>query len=725
MKTTSLHLVSAGLLLAVATHAAAAGVVALDDGNPFFQPSTLPLQYPAFDRIHDADFRPAFEAGMAEQLAEIAVIANNPEAPSFDNTIVAMERSGRLLDRVRTTFSNISAANTNPEMQKIQTEMSPKLSKHRDAIFLDPALFARVKALYDQRATLGLDGESAQLLARTYTQFVRAGAPLSEADKTSLRELNGKLSSLTTQFQQNVLKATQAAAIVVDDVRLLDGFSEPQIAAAANAAKTRGLDGQWLITMQNTTIQPALAQLKNRGLRERIYKASSHRGIGGPLDNTAIVADIVKLRAERARLLGYPSHAAYVLEDETAGSVAAVNRMLGELAPAAVANAKKEAAEIQALIDAQARAGQGKPFKLQPWDWAFYAEQVRAQRYAFDEAQVRPYFELDHVLKDGVFYAAHELYGLSFKERSDLPVYQPDVRVFDVFDRDGTQLGIFIADYYARDSKQGGAWMNAYVSQSGLFGLKPVVANHLNIPKPSAGQPTLLSFDEVTTAFHEFGHALHGLFSAVQYPSLSGTAVPRDFVEYPSQYNEMWARNPTVLAHYARHYQTGEPLPQALLDKVLAASKFGEGFKTTEYIAAASLDQSWHQLAAGTTPAASAVLAFETAALKKAGLDFEPVAPRYHTSYFSHVFSGGYSAGYYAYLWSEVLARDTEHWMNTHGGLQRANGDFLRAKVLSRGRSADVLSLFKDFYGQDPDIGPLLEHRGLAPVTAKRAKARP
>ena len=716
MKILQLLTVLSTLMLTIPVQAAT-----LDAANPFARASTLPLQYPAFDKIHDGDFRPAFEAGMAEQRAEAAAIARNPEAPTFDNTLVALERSGGLLDRVQTVFSNINAANTNSEMQKIQTEMSPKLAAHRDAIFLDAALFARVQMLYEQRAKLGLDAESAQLLKRTYTQFIRAGSPLSDVDKTRLRELNAQLSSLTTQFQQNVLKATRNAAVVVDDVKLLDGFSEPQIAAAANAAnaaKVRELDGKWLIAMQNTTIQPALAQLKNRALRERIYTASIGRSVGGAFDNTAVVAQIVRLRAERAKLLGYSSHAAYVLEDETAGSVAAVNKMLGELAPPAVANAKKEAADIQKLIDAQARVEHGKSFKLEPWDWAFYAEQVRAAKYAFDEAQVRPYFELDHVLKDGVFYAAHELYGLSFTERSDLPVYQPDVRVFDVTDRDGSPLGIFIADDYARDSKQGGAWMNAYVSQSGLFGWKPVVANHLNIPKPSAGQPTLLSFDEVTTLFHEFGHALHGLFSNVQYPSLAGTAVPRDFVEYPSQYNEMWARDPKVLANYAKHWQTGEALPQALADKVLAAAKFNQGFKTTEYLAAAIADQRWHQLAEGKTPAAKDVPAFEDAALKQAGVAFAPVAPRYHTTYFSHVFSGGYSAGYYAYLWSDVLARDTEHWMKTHGGLQRANGDFLRAKVLSRGRSADVLTLFKDFYGQDPDIAPLLENRGL--VLAKK-----
>jgi peptidyl-dipeptidase Dcp len=713
MKTSTLIPTLTGLALMLCVQATSADVMPLATDNPFATESTLPLQYPAFDRIHDADFRPAFEAGMAAQRAEIDAIAHNPDAPTIDNTLVAMERSGRLLARVQTVFSNIRAADTDPEKQKIQAEMSPKLSAHRDAIYLDAALFARVKTLYDGRATLGLDGESAQLLKRTYTQFVRAGAPLSDEDKATLKELNRTLASLTTKFQQNVLKGTQAAAVEVDDATQLDGLSEPQIAAAAQAANARGLDGKWLIAMQNTTIQPTLAHLKNRALRQRIYETSSHRNIGGEFDNTTVVADLVRLRAQRAKLLGYPNHAAYVLEDETAGNTTAVNKMLSQLAVPSVANAKKEAADIQKMIDSQAAATKTKPFRLEPWDWAFYAEQVRAQRYAFDDAQVRPYFELDHVLEDGVFYAAHELYGISFKERSDLPVYEPDVRVFDVIDRDGSVLAIFIADYYARDSKQGGAWMNAYVSQSGLFGLKPVVANHLNIPKPSPGQPTLLSFDEVTTMFHEFGHALHGMFSNVQYPSLAGTAVPRDFVEYPSQYNEMWARDPKVLANYAKHYQTGEPLPKELIDKVLAATRFDQGFESTEYLAAATLDQHWHQLGVGQTPDAAGVVAFEKKTLKQTGFDFEPVAPRYHSDYFSHIFAGGYSAGYYAYLWSEVLARDTEHWIKTHGGLQRSNGDFLRAKVLSRGRSADVLTLFKDFYGQDPEIGPLLEHRGL------------
>ncbi|MBZ5631103.1 MAG: M3 family metallopeptidase, partial [Acidobacteriia bacterium] len=456
-----------------------------------------------------------------------------------------------------------------------------------------------------------------------------------------------------------------------------------------------------------------LEQLRNRALREKIYQASIGRADGGTYDNTAVVAQIVKLRAEKATLLGYPDYAAYGLADETAGTPAAVNQMLARLVPPALANAKKEAADNQKLIDEQASAGNGTPFTLQPWDWAFYAEQVRKARFGFDQSEVKPYFELNHVMQDGLFYAMHELYGLSFKERHDLPVYQPDVRVFEVFNADGSPLGLFLADYFARDNKRGGAWMSNYVEQSGLFGLKPVVVNNLNIPKPPQGQPTLLTFDEVSTMFHEFGHALHGLFSDVNYPSLSGTSVPRDFVEFPSQYNEMWAREPMVFAHYAKHYQTGAPMPQALLDKVLAAEKFGQGYATTEYIAAALLDQAWHQITAAQAPSADKVMAFEAAALAKDGVEYAPIPPRYHSTYFSHAFAGGYAAGYYAYIWSEVLARDTEKWFHTHGGLQRANGDFLRAKVLSRGRSANPEVLFEHFYGGPPDIGPLLEHRGL------------
>lgn len=684
--------------------------------NPFQHPSTLPYQLPPFDKIKDSDYRPAFEAGMREELDEVAAIANNPKAPSFDNTIVALERSGRLLTRVDTVFSNLNQCNTDDEMQKIDTEMSTKLSAHQDAILLSSALFARVDALYEQRASLKLDPESLQLLERYHTQFVRAGAGLPDAAKTQLRKMNEQLAALTTQFKQNVLKATREHAVVIDSVDELKGLSNEQIGAAANAAAARGLAGKWVLTLQNTTNQPLLESLQNRALRERVYRASIARGTDGDTDNTVVIAQIVKLRAERAKLLGYPNHAAYRLADEAAENPANVSKMLNQVAPAALARAKADAADLQKLIDADAAANHTEKFTLQAWDWPYYAEALRKQRYDFDQAQVAPYFELNRVLRDGVFYAAHELYGLTFKERTDLPVYQADVRVFEVFDRDSKPLGLFLGDYYARDNKGGGAWMNSYIKQSKLFDLKPVVANHLNIPKPAAGQPTLLTFDEVRTLFHEFGHAIHGMLSDVRYPLLAGTSVPRDFVEYPSQYNEMWAHDPKVLAHYARHYETGAPMPQDLLNKVLAAQKFDQGYATTEYLAAAMLDQAWHTIDVAHAPAARDVASFEAKALKKAGIDYAPVPTRYHSPYFSHIFAGGYSASYYAYLWSEVLARDTGAWLLAHGGLTRANGDRLRAKVLSRGRTEDPEKLFEDFYGRGPDIEPLLEYRGLAEV---------
>jgi peptidyl-dipeptidase Dcp len=689
--------------------------------NPFAKPSTLAFHLPPFDRIHDGDYLPAFAAGMSEQLQEAKRIARNPEPPTFQNTIVALERSGQLLDRVRTTFSNLNACNTNPQMQQIDTETAPKLTAQRDAIFLDPALWSRVKTLYDERGSLNLDAESLQLLTRYHTLFVRAGARLSPEQQARLRDLNKEISSLTTRFKQNVLKATAEGAVVVDNVADLDGLSKEQIGAAAQAAATRGMAGKWLIPLQNTTNQPVLAQLTNRALRERIYKASIARGTSGATDNSAVIAQLVKLRAERAALLGYPSHAAYQLEDESAGTPAAVSSMIGQVAPAALARAREEAAEMQKLIDAQARAAGTPSFTLEPWDWFFYSEQVRKARYDFDQASVAPYFELDHVLKDGVFYAAHQLYGLNFRERTDLPLYQQDVRVFEVSDADGKPLALFLADYFARDNKQGGAWMSGYVQQSRLMHQKPVVANHLNIPKPQAGQPVLLTFDEVTTMFHEFGHAVHGMLSNVHYPLLSGTAVPRDFVEYPSQYNEMWAREPAVVAHYARHYQTGAPMPPELLEKVLAAQKFNQGYATVEYLEAALLDQAWHQITAAQAPPAKDVQAFEVAALEASGLDYPPVPPRYHSTYFAHIFESGYSAGYYAYLWSEVLARDTGQWFHTHGGMTRANGDYLRSHILSRGRSEDPQTLFREFYGRAPDIAPLLEYRGLAEASGGQA----
>ena len=711
----------ASLLIAWLAHAgasaamAASGAGAMSPDNPFAQPSSLPYQLPPFDRIHDADYRPAFVDGMAAQRVEIDAIAHNPNAPTFANTVVALERCGRLLDRVATVFFNLNNANGDEEMLKIETEMAPLLSAHDDAIHLDPVLFARIDALYAQRTQLNLEPESLQLLERYYSQFVRAGARLSDADKTQLRHFNQQLSSLTTQFRQNVLKSSRDAAVVVERESELNGLSAPQISVAADAAEARGLPGKWLIALQNTTTQPALAQIKNRQLRRRIYQASIARAIGGSNDNTAIIAQFVRLRAQRATLLGYPNHAAYVLQDETAGNAQAVDAMLRQIASAALRRARQRAAQIQRLIDAQAAAAHRKSFTLQPWDWDYYSEQLRKVKYDFDVAQVKPYFELNRVVQDGLFHVAHQLYGLSFQERHDLPAYQSDTRVFEVFDADGSPLALFLADYYARDNKQGGAWMNTFVAQSKLFGLKPVVVNNLNIPRPAAGAPTLLTFAEVRTLFHEFGHALHGMLSNVEYPLLSGTNVPRDFVEYPSQYNEMWARDPAVLANFAHHNQSGEPMPPALLDKVLAAQNFDQGYLTTEYIEAATIDQAWHQIDAAQSPRADQVMSFEAAALKTHGLAYRPVPPRYHSPYFLHIFSGGYSAGYYAYLWSEVLARDTGAWLQRHGGLTRANGDYLRTMILSRGRTEDPQKMFQQFFGGPPDIAPLLEYRGLTP----------
>ncbi len=675
--------------------------------NPFFAPSTLPYQLPAFDKIKNEDYTPAFTEGMRQQIAEVDAIANSADAPSFDNTIVAMERSGQLLTRVSNVFFNLTGANTNDAMEAIQLDLSPKLSAHNDAILLNGKLFQRVKTLYDARDSLGLDAESKRLLERYHTDFIRAGAQLSDADKEKLKALNSQLATLSTTFSQNVLKETNAGAVVVDDRAELAGLSDNQIAAAAEAAKARNLPGKYVIALMNTTSQPSEASLENRALRQRLYEASVNRGShGGEFDNREVIIKIAKLRAERAALLGYPNHATYVLEDETARTTTAVNKLLSDLAPPAVANARREAADMQKLIDKD-KGG----FKLAAWDWAYYAEKVRQQRYDFDEAQLKPYLELDSVLQNGVFYAANQLYGLTFKERKDLPVYNPDVRVFEVFDADGQPLALFLADMYARGNKRGGAWMNEYVSQSGLFGTKPVVANHLNIPKPPEGQPTLLTFDEANTMFHEFGHALHGMFSHVKYPRFSGTNVPRDFVEYPSQVNEMWATWPSVLANYAKHYQTGAPMPKELLDKVLATQKFNQGFATTEYLAAALLDQRWHQLAPNQIP--TDALAFEASSLKSAGVDFAPVPPRYRSTYFSHIWGGGYSAGYYAYLWSEVLDADSVEWFKKNGGLTRANGDHFRNTLLSRGGSADAISLFHDFSGREPYVEPLLERRGL------------
>ena len=720
MKTPIALALAAAISMALPVHAEQAATdakpaaTAAMTANPFAKQSTLAYQYPPFDQIKDTHYAPAFDAGMAEQLAEMDAIANSKEAPTFANTIVPMEKSGQLLGRVQAVFFNLSGANTNEALQKIQSEYAPKLSAHFDAIALNGKLFARVQKLHDEREKLGLDAQDARLLERYYLDFVRAGAKLSEADKTKLKAMNSELATLQTQFSQNLLKETNDMAVVVDTREELKGLSDDAIAAAAEAAKARKLEGKYVIALMNTSGQPALSSLENRALREKIQKASVTRGSrGGEWDNRAIIAKVAKVRAERAKLLGYPNHAVYVLEDETAKTVPVVNKLMADMAPAAVANAKREAADMQAVIDRE-KGG----FQLAAWDWSYYAEKVRKEKFAYDEQELRPYFELESVLNNGVFYAANRLYGLTFKPRTDLPVYQEDVKVYEVFDADGTPLAIFVADWYARSSKRGGAWMNEYVSQSDLFGLKPVVANHLNIPKPPKGEPTLMTFDEVTTMFHEFGHALHGMFSDGKYPRLAGTNVPRDFVEYPSQVNEMWATYPEVLKNYAKHYKTGELVPQALLDKVLAAQKFNQGFATTEYLAAAMLDQAYHQITPEQAPTADTLLAFEADALTKAGVNYAPVPPRYRSTYFSHIV-GGYSAGYYAYLWSEVLDADSVKWFEEKGGLKRENGDHFRKTLLSRGGADDAMNLCRAFRGRDPDVKPLLERRGLlaAPET--------
>jgi len=682
--------------------------------NPLFGTSPLSLRYPQFDQIQDTHFAPAFDAGMAEELREIEAITGQTDAPSFENTIIALQQSGRLLRNAQRIFYNLNATDTNDARQQLNRDYAPKFSAHRDAIMLNDALFARVDAVYQQRETLGLDAESLRLVERYHTAFVRAGAQLDATQKARLKDINGQLASLGAQFSDAVLDEVNASALTVDTVEELDGLSPAQISAAAEEAKARGLTGQYVLTLLNTTGQPLLPQLNHRPTRERLHRASVARGSrGNAFDTTGIVADVLRLRDERAKLLGYANHAAFVLADETAGSIEAVNTMLGQLAPAAVANARREGADLQAMID-QEQAAKGEPsFALEPWDWAYYTDKLRQARYDFDDNQLKPYFELRNVLENGVFYAATRLYGISFQANDTLPKYHPDTWVYDVFDSDGSPLAIFIFDPYARASKRGGAWMNAYVTQSRLEGSKPVVANHLNIPKPPAGEPTLLTWDEVTTAFHEFGHALHGMFSDVTYPYFSGTSVPRDFVEFPSQVNEMWAEWPEILANYAKHHETGEPLPQALLERKLASGTFNEGFATTEYLGAAMLDQYLHQLPSERLPEGHQVMAMEAEALKAAGLDYAAVPPRYRTPYFSHIM-GGYSAGYYAYIWSEVLDANTVQWIKANGGLKRENGDRFRQTLLSRGGSKDAAQLFRDFTGHDPQIEPLLVKRGLA-----------
>lgn len=683
--------------------------VPADAGNPLLQVSGLPYDMPAFDRIRNEHYLPAYEQAMQIHQSEIQAIATLEAAPDFENTIVAMERAGQDLSRVARIFNNVNGAHTNPDMQAVQRELAPRLAAHNDSISLNQDLFERVSAVYEQRDQLALDAESYRLLERYYTDFVRSGARLDEAQKDRLREINSQLAALGASFSQNVLADVNASAVVVDTREELAGLSEAQIQAAADTAASRGLDGKYVITLLNTSGQPPLAQLENRALRERIFKASIARGSrGAEFDTTGILSETLKLRAERAQMLGFATHADFVLAEQTAGSTQVVNDLLSGMAPVAVANARAEGAEIQRVIDET----EAESFELQAWDWDFYAEKVRRERYAFDESEVRPYFELNSVLQNGVFYAAGQVYGLSFVRRDDLPTYHPDVQVWEVFDKDGRGLGIMLGDFYSRSSKRGGAWMNSYNIQSGLLGGNKVIGNHLNITKPPAGEPTLMTFDEVTTLFHEFGHVLHGLFSDVTYPRFAGTAVPRDFVEFPSQVNEMWATWPQVLENYARHYQTGERIPQALLDKVMAAAQFNEGFRTTEYLAASIIDMALHQLPPEQIPAGDQVMDFEAQVLRDAGLDYAPVPPRYRAPYFSHIM-GGYAAGYYSYIWSEVLDADAVQWFEENGGMTRENGDHFRDTLLSLGGSEEAMTIYRNFAGREPDMSHMLRRRGL------------
>jgi len=676
--------------------------------NPFAVPSSLPYQAPRFDQIKDSDYQPAFDTGMKQQMAEIDTIAANPAAPSFENTIAALERSGRMLERVNNTFFGVVQANTNPALDKIQTLEAPKLAAHNDAIFLNAKLFARVKALYDQRAALKLDPEALQVLTLYYSQFVHAGALLSDKDKTHLKEINKEDASLEAQFQQKLVAAAKAGALVVTNKDDLKGLTDSEVAATVEAAKARKLTGKYVLPLQNTTQQPLLTSLENRSVREKLFNQSWTRAEKGDRNDTrAIIARLAVLRADKAKLLGYPNYAAYVLYDQMAQTPEAVEKFIGQLVPPTRAKAAEEAKLIQQAIDKD-----GAHFDLKPWDWQRYSEKVRKARYDLDEAALKPYFELNKVLNDGVFYAANKLYGLTFKQRHDIPVYQPDVMVFEVFDQDGKSLGLMYFDYFKRDNKSGGAWMSNFVGQSKLLGTKPVIYNVANFTKPAPGQPALISFDDVTTMFHEFGHALHGLFANQTYPLVSGTNVARDFVEFPSQFNENWALYPDVLKHYAVNYKTGAPIPQSLVDRIRSADKWGQGYALGELLAASQLDMKWHMLAAGTPK--EDVDAFEAKALKDTGTDFPNVPPRYRSSYFLHIWANGYASGYYAYQWTVMLADDSYAWFTAHGGLTRANGQRFRDLILSRGHTLDYGPMFRAFYGKDPDISPMLVHRGLS-----------
>jgi peptidyl-dipeptidase Dcp len=672
--------------------------------NPFAQRSALDYELPPFALIKEEHYLPAFYEGCTQQLAEVQAILDTPGAATFENTIVALEKSGQMLMRTLLVFFNKSSSDTNDAMDKIEEEMAPKLAAHQDAINLNPALYARIKSLYDNRESIGLNTEDAWLLERYYKDLIHAGAHLSESERDRLKELNEELSKLETQFSKNVLADTNDLAVLVDTIEELDGLSENEIESAAAAAKDRGHEGKWLIGMVNFSGNPVLDSLTNRALRKKIMQDSLLKGNrANENDNKPVILKVVKLRAERAKLFGKNTHAEHVIAVQTAEHPDNVHAMLRKIAPAAVRNAGAEAQDLKKSAGTE----------IESWDWGFYTEQVRLEKYNIDTTKMRPYFELESVLKNGIFFAANKLFGISFKERPDLVTYHPEARAFEVLNEDGSKLGLFIGDFYTRDSKRGGAWMNNLVDQNFLFNQLPVVVNNLNIPKPPAGKPTLLTFSETTTLFHEFGHALHGLLSQVKYPRVSGTSVQRDFVEFPSQVNEMWILWPEVVENYARHFETGEKLPQEWIDNLDAASTFNEGHATTSYLAAAILDLAWHSLTAEEAAKVTDVEAFEAQAIKDYGLDFAPVPTRYRSTYFSHIFAGGYSAGYYGYIWSEVLDADTVDWFKENGGLQRKNGEHFRNTLLGRGGSIDSMQMFRNFRGRDSKIEPLLKRRGL------------
>ena len=706
-------LLKTGILVAAAlpqvqSNAAVPPGAQFGSGNPFYAPSTLPLQAPPFDKIKDGDYQPAIEAGMAQQREEVRGIAENPDPPTFENTLVALEKTGQLFNRVNLVFNAVTGANLSPELEKLQEIEAPKLAAHKDAIFLDSKLFQRIETIYKQRESWKLDAESLRLVEYYYEEFIHAGANLSEVDKAELKKLNEEESTLSAAFSNKLLAATKAAAYVTKDKSALAGLSETRLKGAAQAGKDRKVEG-YVIPLQNTTQQPDLASLSQRGTRQAIFENSWNRAErGGANDTRDTIARMAQLRAQKAKLLGFASYGAWKLQDQMAKTPEAAVKFMDALVPGATAKAVAEGKDIQALIDAQ-KGG----FQLQPWDWDFYAQQVRKAKYDLDEDQIKPYFELNNVLENGVFYAANQLYGISFKERHDIPAYHPDVRVFDVFDADGKQIALWYCDYFKRDNKNGGAWMDVFVNQSKLLSTLPVVYNVANFTKPAPGQPALIGFRDVTTMFHEFGHGLHGMFANTMYPALSGSQVARDFVEFPSQFNENWATYPSVFSHYAKHYQTGAAMPAELVAKVKKASKFNGGYALTEVVAAAELDMQWHTLPADAP--LEKVDDFEVQALKSKNLFLSTVPPRYRSSYFAHIWQDEYAAGYYAYLWSEMLDHAAFQWFEEHGGLTRANGDRFRQMILSHGNTEELGKTYSGWMGGEPSIEPMLKFRGLVP----------